>query len=166
MVRDATAVTVNYVPASLNNGTFSASIRLSEGYSGITARVSNQYGGTADASVGVFLNTAKNVIGRIWDYSTYYSIESALVSLADASNEMHTALTNEYGEYTITNVAPGVFTITITKNGYAPTIASGTKIAGQRAIINEILSTRPPVISDIRVNSTTADSATITGQRT
>ncbi len=170
-------VTVNGLQASVDSGTFSASISLNEGLNTITATATDQYGQNASQSISVTLNTGPTVgiiTGTITDSSTGLPVPSATVSVTEsymiAHSQIHlaliggskTTLTNSNGTYTIYSVSPGAFIGTISKDGYETHNFSGTMTAGQTVIINAALNRIVPVISNIAVSAITNNSAAIT----
>jgi len=171
-------VTVNGVQASVSNNTFSASIPLSEGQNLITATATDQYGQTTSQSISVTFYkpvTGGIITGTVTDSSTGLPIPSATVSVTDSSmspqSEVRvfafiiiakTALTDSNGTYKIYNIAPGPFTGTITKEGYATYNFSGTIASEQTVTINAALNPMVPVMSNIVVSGITATSVAIT----
>lgn len=100
--------------------------------------------------------------GIITDETTGAPLPSVTVSVTDYLNDVHDALTNEIGQYTVTGIAPGNFQGIITKSGYHSHAFSGTVEPGQTLSLNVGLNPLPePVISNIKVDDITADSAKI-----
>jgi hypothetical protein len=131
-------VIVNGITASVNNGdyygNYSVSIPLTEGQNIITATATDQYGWTASKSITVTLVTKGSITGIVTDSSTGLPISSATVSVTDAANITHTALTDGSGRYIIADIAPGAFTGTVTKDGFAPYNFYGSIVSGQTTL--------------------------------
>jgi hypothetical protein len=63
--------------------------------------------------------TTSSIVGQVTD-STQAAIPGADVTLTDLSTKIaHTASTNESGRYVFTNVDPGNYSLTVTKQGFA-----------------------------------------------
>jgi hypothetical protein len=105
-----------------------------------------------------------NITGIILDAWNSSPVSSATVSVTDAQLKTLTATTDANGKYTITGVASGAFTGTITKTGYNPYSFTGTVSPGQVLTHNAQLVPlpRPPVVGNVSVSTLTTDSATIT----
>ncbi len=161
-VSNSANVTVNGIPATVNNGIFSASIPLTEGQNVITATATDQYGQTASQSINVTLLTKGTITGAVTDSSTGLPLPSATISITDSLNITKAALTDINGSYTINGISSGAFSGSITKDGYTPYNFSGTMASGQTITINAVLSPILPTISNITVSNITRDSATIT----
>jgi hypothetical protein len=154
-------VTVNGTNAFVNNGTFSASIPLTEGINTITATATDQYVQTKTHSITITLTTKGTVTGTVIDSATGLPVPSANISITDSMNISQTALTGSDGIYSIAGMASGAFTGTITKEGYTMYSFSGTVPPGQTTTINGALNPILPIISSIAVNNITADTAII-----
>jgi len=105
-----------------------------------------------------------NITGIVLDAWNSNPVSSATVSVTDAQLKTLTITTDANGKYTITGVAPGVFTGTITKTGYNPYSFTGTVSPGQVLTHNAQLVPlpRPPVVGNVSVSALATDSATIT----
>jgi hypothetical protein len=160
-VSNNATVTVNNVQATVSNDTFSASVSLTEGQNTITATAVDQYNQTALQSITITLTTKGSITGTVTD-SSGLALSSATISVTDSSNTTQTTLTDTNGSYTVSNIASGTFTISITKDGYTSYSYSDTISSGQSIIINATLSPVYPVISSITTSNITTDSATIT----
>ncbi len=78
-VTDNASVSVNGIPADVENNSFSASIPISEGHNTVTATASDQYGRTASESIYVTLSSPKPPdIGAI--IVTSITTDSAIIS--------------------------------------------------------------------------------------
>lgn len=155
-------VTVNGVQASVNGNTFSASVPLSEGQNTFTATATDQVNNTASDSITVTLVTKGSINGTVTDSLSGLSVSSASVSVTDSLNSTQTALTDTNGNYTITGIASGAFSGSITKSYYTSYNFAGTMSAGQTITINTSLSPAPPTINSINATNITNTSATIT----
>ncbi len=156
------SVTVNGIQATPGNGSFSASIPLSEGSNTITATAADQYGQTASQSIHVTLISRGNVTGTVIDSSTNLDLPAASISLTDSSNLIRTALTDNNGAYTITDIPSGAFTGNITKGGYTSFNFTGSMSPGETITVNGALNPILPMISNINVSGVTTNVATIT----
>ena len=158
---DPVTVYVKGIGATVINNTFSASVPLNEGPNTIIA---SAYQGTQNASdnISVTLNSQGIITGVVTDSYTGFYLESVAVSVTDSLNNTQNTLTAVDGTYTITGIAPGSFSGSITKVGYVDYNFSGTASAGQTNSIDTALNHVPPVISNINVTNITDDAATIT----
>jgi len=155
-------VTVNGIQALVSNNTFSASIPLIEGPNTITASARDQYDQTASQTINVTLLSKSSITGVVTDASTSIPLTSATVSITDSLGNMKNALTDNNGQYTITDLLFGAFNGAVTKACYSEYKFSGTFSAGETKTINAALTPVPPTISNIVVSNITKNSATIT----
>jgi hypothetical protein len=155
-------VTVNGIQASLGNDSFSVSIPLSEGLNTVTATATDQYGQTVSQSIHVTLISKGIITGMLTDASTNLALPAATVSVTDSSNFTRTALTDNNGTYTITDIPSGAFAGSMTKGGYTLFNFTGTMSPGETLAINGALTPIPPIISNVAVSGLTSTLATIT----
>ncbi|MFZ3136138.1 MAG: DUF1566 domain-containing protein [Thermodesulfovibrionales bacterium] len=134
LVNNNAQVTVNGIAATVNNGTFSASISLTEGQNIITATATDQYDWTTSKSINVTLVTRGSITGVITNSSTGLPISSATVTITDSANNTHTTLTDGSGRYTIADLPPRAFTGTVTKDGFVPYVLYGSIVSGQMTL--------------------------------
>jgi len=104
---------------------------------------------------GVATGTLK---GKVTDKDTGLPIVGATVTA-----NSHQTTTNSTGDYIITNLLPGNYTVTASKDGYFPNTATAEILANQTTTLNFQLTkdTKPPVISNITISSVTSHSALI-----
>lgn len=77
---------------------------------------------------------AGTIVGQVMD-AQQATIAGAAVRLVDTStNSARSAVTNEVGRYTIVNVPPGTYDLTVTKDGF-----EATKLAAQKVDVGETL---------------------------
>lgn len=155
-------VTVNGRAASVNNGNYTAPVTLSEGGNVILATAMDQYSQITSASVTVTLTTTENMAGIVTDSLSGLPVSSVLVTVTDFSNKTQNVFTDVSGSYAITDMAPGEYTGTITKDGYITMYLAGTKLSGQKAVVSEALDPIVPIISGITPKIVAPDSVTIT----
>ena len=157
-------VSINGAEAAIAGNSFSAIIPLIAGLNTVTATGSDQYGHTAAESITLTLQsqTAGSITGRITDSTTEAPIEGAVISIIDSAGNTHTYQSDTEGSYTINNVPEGDYKGTINKDGYNSYNISGYILSGQAIIINAALDRIMPAISNVSINSITADSAEIT----
>ncbi len=162
-VSDSTAtVAVNGAAASLSEGTFEASVTLSEGSNRITAEAKDGYGQAASDSITVSLVSRGTLAGTVSDFQSALPLASATVSVTDSQSITQAASTGADGKYSISDIRSGPFTGTVAKEGYNPHSLSGTMIPGQTVTMGAALAPIIPTISNVAVSGITSDSATIT----
>ncbi len=142
-------VTVNGILASVSGNTFSAAISLNEGLNTITAFATDQYGQTASQSISVTYMIMGSLTGTVTDSSTGFPISSATVSVTDSLNVTQSALTGSDGKYTITGIATGPFSWSITKGGYISYTSSGTMGSGLTLTLDIQAAPLPPLTINI-----------------
>jgi PKD repeat protein len=155
-------VVVNGVQASKNDNVFTVLVYLHEGQNIIAATAEDLYGQVTSQEIQVTYTEKGIITGAVKDSTTGLPLSSATVSITDSSKNTTTVLTGSDGSYTIAGIAPGTFSGTITKYGYALYPFSGTISTGQTITINASLTRVLPVISSIAITSVTLNSATIT----
>ncbi len=155
-------VTVNGRQASVSNGTFSASVPLSEGLNPITAVAVDSYGQTTSDSISITVLTKGTITGTVTDTATGLPLASATVSVTDSLSTTITGFTDANGTFTLPNVTQGRFSGTITKDDYSTYSFSGTMTAGQTVTINGSITLQPPTSSMPAAVGVTLNSVTIT----
>ena len=115
------------------------------------------YGGTSEASKSPSAATG-TLTGIVTDKDTGLPIEGAVIK-ADS----YSAITNSSGDYTISSLPVGNYTVSAEKDGYFSSSATATIIENQTTTLNFqlIKDNLPPVISNINITSITTNSATI-----
>ena len=155
-------VTINGVQASVTNNTFSVLIPLNTGSNAIQATAMDQYGQTVSQTIHVTLLLGGDLAGTVTDSSTGFPLPSATVSVTDSQNVTQSTVTDNNGGFSISGVAPGAFTGSVTKGGYTARAFSGTMVSGGKLTLNAALSPIVPIITNISVSGITMNSATIT----
>jgi hypothetical protein len=154
-------VRVNGLQATSKDKTFILLVPLKEGQNTITAKATDQFGQTASHTISVTLLIKASMTGAVTDSSNGLPLSSARVSIRDALHHTRRASTNRQGEFRITNIPPGLFEGSVTKNGYKTFNFSGVLDPGQAVTLNAVLNPLLP-IDDLAVKDITEDSATIT----
>jgi hypothetical protein len=71
---------------------------------------------------------SSSLSGTVTDATGAVIPNAHIVAHADATGENHAINTNNSGSYTITNLAPGTYTVTITAKGFSPIVQEGTHV--------------------------------------
>jgi len=101
------------------------------------------------------LPTTGTILGIVTDSITTIPIEGAIISVEGTS---YTAITNSDGEYTISEVIPGIYNITSTASGYKPkTISNAVVIAGEITIADFELAPISGIINGTITNFLTSN---------
>src|SRR5580704_13954428 len=80
------------------------------------------------------------IIGQVTDQQNAV-IGGANIRLVDPStSSVRTAVTNEAGRYTLVDIPPGTYEITVTKAGFA-----AAKLTGQKVDVGEVLTLNVPL---------------------
>jgi|GEM_PF-1015236 len=109
------------------------------GFMAFNSRVTVQIGQTVDAGLLVLAlePSAGMVKGRVADAGDGSPLENAVVTLAGANN--YSATTGPGGDFELTAVAPGDYSVDIAKAGYYPVTGTATVTAGQTLVLNQEL---------------------------
>ncbi|MBI3596648.1 MAG: carboxypeptidase regulatory-like domain-containing protein [Nitrospirae bacterium] len=83
--------------------------------------------------------TSGEVAGTVTDATTGLPISQATVAVVDANSRSFSTLTGSNGNYAITGLTPGAFTITVSRSGYAQATGNGSLPAGGVAIFSPAL---------------------------
>ncbi len=160
-VTNDASVTVNSAPAVVIGGTFSTTAVLTEGLNAIIAAATDTYGQTASKTITVSLITKGTITGTVTDAITGEGIPSAKVTVTDSLSIVQTVYTDANGNYTLSNVTQGPYSLSITLTDYSTYTFSGSMTAGQTATVNGSISLQAPTVGSIAVSNITPDSATI-----
>lgn len=85
-------------------------------------------------------STKGNISGKVTDQTSGNAISGASVSTQPATT---TVTSDNNGNYTISNIEAGSYTITATMNGYSPNNVNANVTAGQTTIVNIALTNIP-----------------------
>ncbi|MBI3596651.1 MAG: carboxypeptidase regulatory-like domain-containing protein [Nitrospirae bacterium] len=83
--------------------------------------------------------TSGEVAGTVTDANTGLPLSQASVSVVDSNSHPFSAQTGSNGNYAITGLAPGAFTITVSRSGYAQATGNGSVPMGGVAIFSPAL---------------------------
>lgn len=101
------------------------------------------------------------VSGTVSQAGSGIPVAGVIVTVTDALNNSHAAVTDTSGKYAITGMATGDFSGTFTKEGYETALFSGVLAAQQRVTMNSTLVPILPKITNLAVMNITANSAII-----
>lgn len=135
-------VVLNGTLYPVNNGSYAVQLPLGGGPNTITAGVWDGHIATASASVNVTLdlgNAPATITGILVDQLSDLPIPSVSVSVQNSANPAP-VLTDANGRYTISNLAPGSYTIVFQKTGYYTLILDGSLVGGQILTLNREIS--------------------------
>ena len=109
------------------------------------------------------------ITGLVIDQRTALPVGGALVALSQG-DKLASATTDGSGRYTISNVDPGIYTIVISANGYAPSASYGTVVLSGSNTLNAGLSLTSnsggaTVIGRVSSNSSSLSAATTISQQ-
>ena len=117
------------------NGAYSVA-GIATGTATVTASQSSYNAATANAAIVAGANTqdlnltANTLSGQVTDAGTHDPITGATVQVVDNAGTTNTVGTDASGHYSVTNLAAGAATVTVSKPGYTPATATPTLVAG------------------------------------
>ena len=110
-----------------------------------------------DRGQGAEVAQSATVTGRVTDARTSQGIATALVTIIGTRL---TALTGDSGQYRITGVAPGTYTVTARRIGYTPGTQSVAVAADADVTVNFALTVAPTQLDAVVVTVTGEHRAT------
>ena len=122
--------------------------------------VAGQVTGLGDVQMSLMPTTAA-IQGLVTDDQTGLPLSGAVVNLSGSSSG--TATTDAFGKYTLSNLQPGAFTITIAMSGYENVMANGSLTAGNSLVFSPSLK-RFEITEQTDPNQPSTGTATIHGQ--
>ncbi|MDO8283341.1 MAG: hypothetical protein Q7U10_12100 [Thermodesulfovibrionia bacterium] len=155
------SVNVNGVEAAISGNAFTVVIPLAIGINTITATATDEVGRIASRSINLTRAVKGSISGKVMDILTGLPLLSANISITDSANNIYNVSTEADGAYNISDIESGVFSGSITKDGYTVYDISGNVFWNQALTINAELSPILPLITNEAVTDITSSSAMV-----
>jgi len=138
-VSGAATVTVNGLPATVNNGFFSATVSLQRGQNTLFVTAVDSLGRSVSKSITVIFLTQGVLSGSVTAAHTRVPVESARVAVRDSLDTLKTTLTDVDGRFTIDGIEAGPVTISVSKDGFSQATLTEIIEAGTTKIVPLVL---------------------------